>query len=305
MLRVSPVPDRGTEGVLELPPLHSATSDASLDGQREFLLLTATQLGLLMLAAITAVLTIEIRSVDIAQGASALCFLLAIGANIALLTRRPDRRWYEGRAAAESVKTLSWRYSVGAEPFLLETDPNETDTLFVQRLDEILGELPTMSFPGTSGPQITESMRHLRLVSLEDRRRAYETLRIRDQETWYSDRAKLNERRSRQWTAVVVLAEMFGAVVAVGALFEWFEFDVVGIAAAAASAATAWLRSKQHEELASAYSLTAQELGSIHSLIGAQDSDEAWSKFVTDAEEAISREHTMWRASRGVRRRRS
>jgi hypothetical protein len=61
-----------------------------------------------------------------------------------------------------------------------------------------------------------------------------------------------------------------------------------------------WLQTKQHQVLAHAYAVTAQELSSIRSLIQWQESESDWSAFVDDAETAISREHTLWRAKRGL-----
>ena len=64
---------------------------------------------------------------------------------------------------------------------------------------------------------------------------------------------------------------------------------------------TAWLQTKQHQTLATAYTVTALELASVRSKIAYQNNEADWAKFVSDAEEAFSREHTLWKASRGVR----
>jgi hypothetical protein len=49
-----------------------------------------------------------------------------------------------------------------------------------------------------------------------------------------------------------------------------------------------------------AYSLTSQELAAVRSDWDADRTEEEWAEFVDEAEEAISRKHTLWRASRGV-----
>ena len=72
-------------------------------------------------------------------------------------------------------------------------------------------------------------------------------------------------------------------------------------AGAMVAAMTAWLQTKQHRTLATAYTVTALELASVRSRIVHQASEEDWATFVSDAEEAFSREHTLWKASRGVR----
>lgn len=87
-----------------------------------------------------------------------------------------------------------------------------------------------------------------------------------------------------------------GGVKAVG----WIDVDLLGIFAAAAAAATAWMQAKQHRNLATAYGVTSQELAAIASELEALSDESAWADFVTEAEDAISREHTLWRASLGV-----
>jgi hypothetical protein len=77
--------------------------------------------------------------------------------------------------------------------------------------------------------------------------------------------------------------------------------SLLGVAAAASASAAAWLQTRQHENLTTAYSVACQELASVRSLIEQNRDEATWAQFVEDAEEAISREHTMWRASRGMR----
>jgi hypothetical protein len=42
-------------------------------------------------------------------------------------------------------------------------------------------------------------------------------------------------------------------------------------------------------------------MSSICSLIGWQETEQDWSQFVDEAETAISREQTLWRANQGMR----
>ena len=76
------------------------------------------------------------------------------------------------------------------------------------------------------------------------------------------------------------------------------DFDALGILAAAAASVLAWLQIKQHATLAQSYSHAAHELSTIGALIDSVQSEAEWGRFVNDAENAISREHTAWRARR-------
>ena len=87
-------------------------------------------------------------------------------------------------------------------------------------------------------------------------------------------------------------------ILAAGRLFGGWNVDLASVLAAVIGAGAAWLALKQHTTLRAAYALTAAELEKqIASLNAASDDD--WPESVADAEEAISREHTMWLASRG------
>jgi hypothetical protein len=64
---------------------------------------------------------------------------------------------------------------------------------------------------------------------------------------------------------------------------------------------TAWVQAKQYQNLATAYGVTSQELSSVASEVATLTDEALWARFVREAEQTISREHTLWRASRGVR----
>ena len=61
----------------------------------------------------------------------------------------------------------------------------------------------------------------------------------------------------------------------------------------------AWLATRRHSSQATGYSLAARELVLVRGKL--LDADEgSWAEAVAEAEEAISREHQMWLASRPV-----
>ena len=61
-----------------------------------------------------------------------------------------------------------------------------------------------------------------------------------------------------------------------------------------------WSRSKQYAELVEPYQNTARELNEIRQEIELAKVKTDFQNFVIDAEQAISREHTMWLAKRGL-----
>jgi hypothetical protein len=88
-------------------------------------------------------------------------------------------------------------------------------------------------------------------------------------------------------------------VLAGGRAFGAWNIDISGVLAAAVAGGAAWLGLRQYSSLASAYSVTAAELGLSYSKL-AETVENEWAAAVADSEEAISREHTMWLASRSI-----
>ncbi len=283
-----------------LSPVIKSASDASMAAQRTMLWATRLELAFVIAAAVGGA-TLSLGLQDPGAVLTVGGLLGAILATGYITRTRPEREWYDGRAVAESCKTLAWRYAVRGRPFGPdETDPRAVDEAFDRSLREVTTALGFAAPEVGAGPAITDDMRSLRAASLAVRREAYETGRITDQQDWYAAKARDNEDRASRWKKLVFGLELAGLAAGIGLVANVYAFDAIGVIAASAAAATAWLQLKQHESLARAYAIASTELSSIRSLIVHQGTDETWSDFVDQSEEAISREHTLWRASRGV-----
>jgi SMODS and SLOG-associating 2TM effector domain 3/SMODS and SLOG-associating 2TM effector domain 1 len=282
--------------------LFRSADATAIEAQRQYLLAIRVRLCLLVLAAVAGAVTVAAGGVDWSSFVGAAALVAAALTELYLVRDQPERRWYEGRAAAESAKTLGWRYAVGAEPFGVEAlSGRDADRLLVQRLDDVLIDLDDLASepPRGGSEQITPAMRAVRAAPLPARRAVYERWRIGEELAWYRDKSAWNQRRARRLTLAVLAFEVVGAT---GGLLRVAGIDVnlLGVAAAGAAALGLWLQTRQHQVLAHAYAVTAQELSSIRSLIRWQESEREWTGFVDDAEAAISREHTLWRAKRGL-----
>jgi hypothetical protein len=284
--------------------LFRSADATAIEAQRQYLLAIRVRLCLLVLAAVAGAVTVAAGGVDWSSFVGAAALVAAALTELYLVRDQPERRWYEGRAAAESAKTLGWRYAVGAEPFGVEAlSGRDADRLLVQRLDDVLIDLDDLASEppqgGTGTEQITPAMRAVRAAPLPVRRAVYERWRIGEELAWYRGKSAWNQHRARRLTLAVLAFEVVGAI---GGLLRVAGIDVnlLGVAAAGAAALGLWLQTRQHQVLAHAYAVTAQELSSIRSLIQWQESEPEWSEFVDDAEAAISREHTLWRATRGL-----
>lgn len=290
----------------DLPPLYHAADKSSGEAQVWFLNATRVRLVALVAAA-TFGLFVWKRGpspTDWAGVLAAVSFFIALSAETYLLRAKPERTWYTGRAGAESVKTLSWRYAVGAEPFNIGVrTENETEDLLLTQLDGVLAVVKDLDLlaPTSAGQQISPAMRNIRGLPLSDRKQIYEADRVVDQQTWYANKALWNKGRATKWTVAMLVIECAGLVAGILKAVGTIEGDLLGFAGAIVATMTAWLQTKQHRTLATAYSVTAIELATVRSKIHRQATEADWAKFASDAEEAFSREHTLWKASRGVK----
>lgn len=222
-------------------------------------------------------------------------FTAAAGLRLVLLRSRPHRDWYDGRAAAESIKTLAWKYAVGGDPFIVgEPSAGLNFSSIVSDVGASFDSLRVSSL-GRTGP--TSTMDGVRAQPLDDRRTLYRSGRLEEQRTWYSRKAAWNQKRARFWGVIVLSLQLIGAIGAFLKGFGLVDIDLFGLAGAAVASAAAWLETKQHHTISRAYQVAADELGAILNMLPAQRDEESWARFVAEAEEAISREHTMWKAS--------
>lgn len=280
---------------LKLPPSYHLADQTSLSGQNASVRNIRIQLSLLLVAGIASAVSWKTGRLDVAALIAGAAFVGAASFRFNSLSTSPHQRWYEGRAAAESIKTLAWRYATGASPFPIATEETAAAELFAGQVREVASDLKSVQLrPG--GGDITDSMRELRHMDLSDRRSIYLGARIVDQEHWYSGKAQWNAQRAQLWSRITLGAESVGAVGAFLAGFGVIHIDVFGLAGALAAVTAAWLETKQHDSLASAYGVAAAELRSIATLLQEGMAEDEWARRASDSEEAISREHTLWRA---------
>lgn len=287
---------------IDFPALYQSADRESRRAQRSYLRSFRLRVGALLLAALGGAISLTTSDgFQIGGGIAFIAFACALGAELFLATTNPLTIWYESRAATESAKTLAWRYMVRGEPF--ELDSTDVDERFLAQTYSLLQDLRSVPVGLGVGDeqQISDKMRHVRGLDFAARRQVYLHNRVRDQQRWYTEKAHWNDRRARAWVLLAIVLEIAGVVGGALKAFGWLDFDALGFLAAAAGTVTAWVEAKQHRNLATAYGIASQELAAVATELATLNSEERWAAFVSEAEEAISREHTLWRASRGIR----
>jgi hypothetical protein len=283
----------------DFPALYRSADDLSLKSQKDFFCVLRIHLVALVFAAILSIVSIPHWSVAAFQ---LLALLGALGCSIYMFAIRPDRFWYEARAVAESIKTITWRYVCRAEPF--HDDDSSAHNYFRQTLEQIVGqnrEVCELLTQHLDGQQFTPVMEQMRGRQLDERRETYADCRIKDQLIWYAKKAVFNRRMKKCffWALIGVnaIAVMCAVLRMVYVNHQYWPTDVF---VAMAASFLSWMQAKRFSELAASYALAAHEISLIKEQSLSPDSPKEFSLFVNNAENAFSREHTLWVARKGV-----
>lgn len=281
---------------LELPGYWKEADSSSQRNQRITLWAARIRNGGLISAAAAAVWASQTSS-SIPRWVAVVGFTTALIAEVLDYALNPTQKWYRGRALAESCKTLAWRFAVGGSPFPAQMTSKDAEILLTERISESNSEAWSEVVVPIAGATATEQMRDLRTKKFEERKTAYLEGRIENQQTWYADKANRCKRKSRRWKVVLIFGEIVALVWSIACAANPGLWNATGLLTTSIGCGSAWVSLKQFENLETAYSAASHELTLIDSKLRVADENE-WAMAVDDAEEAISREHTLWLASR-------
>jgi hypothetical protein len=284
----------------DYPALYQAADKASLEAQRAFINFIKGYAVLSVTGAGLATYGIESRDAAIV---AAVLFGGGLFITTLLAVKKYEHIWYRARAIAESIKTTSWRFVTRAEPYSDARSLSVVKREFTDVLRRILNEHKDLAhaLDGSlaESEQITQRMLLVRNLPLKDRIQVYRDHRINEQKRWYAGKSTLNKSQGRIW--FVALVTFQGAAIIFTLLRiahpEWRYWPTEVFTVAAASA-LGWIQVKRFRELNAAYALAAHEIGLASTELEDITSEEEFSQFVGDTENAFSREHTQWAARR-------
>jgi hypothetical protein len=286
------------------PEIFTTADRKALTEQRRYFGMVRSSLLAAVIAAVGNAISVDLVMgtvrLDAGGVLSGVAFLYGLVVAGYLLLSRPERAWYECRAAAESIKTLAWQYCVRGGSFDEDTpaDAQQFGRL-VRRIVRNLRYSGLTTIGGTE--EVTGAMSAFRDRSLAERRAIYLEQRILDQNRYYAGKATEHRHRARRWFLFAVVLQSAGVVLAVLKALDTVDLDLLGIAATAAAGAIAWVQTKDSQTLAESYVIAANELAAIRGEAeerAATLTEAEWSAFVRSGEQAISREHTVWLARR-------
>lgn len=288
----------------EFPNYFQASDKASVDAQSTYLNIIRIDLISMIIASALALYNYQqVESKLYVYGISGFLLLLSLILTIILKSKKYVDTWYQGRALAESCKTLTWRFVTCSEFFENTIPEIEVKERFVERLKELSEEFKDLRSSLNSKilnlPVISNKMIELRNLGTFERKQNYIANRIENQKNWYSEKAEFNKSKYNLWFGVIILFQGLALISVVFLIkFPDCNYNLVGFFTTIASSAISWLQLKQHQELKQAYTTASQELNFIVTLSEKVNSDDELSKFVLDSENAISREHTLWLAQK-------
>ncbi|AZN98042.1 MULTISPECIES: DUF4231 domain-containing protein [unclassified Mesorhizobium] len=154
---------------MKYPGLYNSADMASNEQQATFLSLIRAEYVILFSAS---VLSLDLWPSKAYFGVYAAVFLCSMGILIFRSVTKPEQVWYQARALAESVKTLTWRFAMRAQPFD-DTRAADARADFRKLMEGILDS-------------------NRRDSPLKERKELYLQTRICEQRKWYEKKARSN-----------------------------------------------------------------------------------------------------------------
>jgi len=282
------------------PALYQAANNASLKAQEDYLRSVKGFVALSVIGAGLSVAGIQSKEAAII---AAIVFLTAMFLSIYIAVKKNEGVWYRARAIAESIKTSTWRFMMLTEPFDASQELNLAKSNFRILLQKILNEHKDLAHELAGQfsleAQISQKMEEVRSTPLDERKNIYLKDRIEDQRKWYTDKSKYNKKWGTIWFWIMIALQGVAIILTLMRVaYPCWNYWPTEIFVVAAAGIFTWIQLKRFRELAASYGLAAHEIGVAMGALDVVESEDAFSDFVRDTENAFSREHTQWVAKK-------
>jgi len=289
--------------IKDYPSLYIAAEKASRKAQNYYTRLTMIDLIFISTAALSAIYNIDGKyGKTVIYCISGLSLAIGIFITLIIKWRGYENTWYKSRALAESIKTLTWRFITCAEGFESCKPYKEVIATFKDKILQLQSKFEDLSLTALTNSStgfVTYKMSTLRKENINDRKNHYLINRISEQENWYKNKAVINQICYDRWFFIMIASKLLSLIsIALLLTNPTMNWKLVGFFTTVSAAVLSWIQLKQYQTLIRAYSTAANELEAIRSLSESIETDDDFSKFVLDAENAISKEHTLWLVQR-------
>lgn len=275
------------------PALFHSADQMATNAQKEFLRIRTVEFALLTVGAASGALSTKVLW-ESGPFIALILILVAIIIRVSGQAEKAERQWYDGRAAAESIKSSAWQYAMAGEAYR-KSDPTANSRFYETLKGSLLG-LKNLNLAPTSKAEgsATSQMSKLRRATIADRKSEYKEFRIKDQVKWYKKKSEWNKKQAIKWKWILVSVEAIAVFLGLLRAVGWFDVDWLGVFAGFAIGIAAWQQMKQFTMLSESYAVTGHDITMLKNSIDDARSEKDWSKAIHDAEAAFSREHTRW-----------
>ncbi|MBC6995880.1 DUF4231 domain-containing protein [Neolewinella lacunae] len=286
----------------DFPALFRTCDSYSMAAQRKYIFWFRFELLLLVTGGVVG--TLDIENEQYGKYIAILAAALFLGGLVVSFYRKFEKledSWYIGRALAESIKSVTWRYAVKGEPF--EETIENVDSIFRKMMREFIDENKEFikgNIPEDNMHAVSPKMKEIRNSSFEDRKTTYLSERVNDQLSWYRRKSNYNKKKKDVFFGFTVIAYSLAIVTHLILISDNTFLNVTSIFATVVGCLISWTTMKKYQELSQSYAVTAHEISLILESGAEINNQEDFYAFVGDAEAAFSREHTLWLARRDV-----
>lgn len=280
--------------MFNFPGIYKEADDISNKTQRNYLRLLKLFLFVLVLSSLLFSYFSDIWEIKLLN---AVISLLVLSLSFVFFLYDFQGIWYNARAVAESIKTSCWRYAIKADPYNI--DDQQASSLLLETMKRIVDMNQDFKKHITAcfscDDQLPESLTNVRSLSFNERLDYYYEKRIIDQNNWYKNKSQFNKTKSNLFFGALILLSI------VISLFLFLSIDKsnkikypVEVLLSMLSIIFTWVQTKKYKELNKSYALASYEIGFISSQKRKVTNEEQLSEFVSNTENAFSREHTQW-----------
>ena len=226
----------------------------------------------------------------------ALLFAIELGIRYYIHFSKLQDDWYYGRAVAESIKTMTWKFAM--RPAKKESQ-NSHEEQFNQQIFNVLkiweGLRPNLKESDAEN-FVSQNLAEVKSkVDWQKKREYYRRGRILNQQKWYKERAAKNKELGKQYFALTILCYALAMVLSILYINNLDHWNFVPLITVIASAMISWTQLNHFRDLNNAYTVARIEIEEILKQMANATEDDFY-ELVEDAENAFSREHTLWMA---------
>lgn len=279
------------------PCFYTLADQQAIESQEQYLSTLRASMELIIAASLLTYLQrfFELNYVELLVS---ILLLFNLILNWWIQSTKKDNLWYDYRSIAESIKTLTWKYMLKVSPFA-GTESGSTKE-FRKRVTKILNDNKILLQKSKAIPAhkqfITNDMRNIRACDLKTRGLIYDKYRVQDQAEWYAKKSEYNNKMGKRFFGIYLLLNILLLIFIISNYKLSRNYVPLDLLMVLLTNIQTWTQTKKYSDLANSYALASQEIALIKEETTSFRTEQEFSQYVSNCENAFSREHTQWYA---------